>query len=49
MNFNDYVNQGLAFCEKKEYEPAIENFMAALKLKPDTLKIMELIWILKEE
>jgi tetratricopeptide (TPR) repeat protein len=36
MNFNDYVGQGFAFFQKKEYKPAIEQFEAALQLiKPD--------------
>jgi tetratricopeptide (TPR) repeat protein len=43
MDFNDYVNQGIAFFQKNEYGPAIENLKAAANLMPDNPEIRELI------
>jgi tetratricopeptide (TPR) repeat protein len=48
MDFNDYVGQGFAFFQKKEYGLAIEKFEAALKLKPDNQEIRQLIEGAKE-
>jgi len=47
--FNDYVSRGIAFYEKDEYKPAIENFQAALSLNPNEKVLEEFTWILTEE
>jgi len=43
MDFNDYVNKGIACIQKKEYGPALENLKAALNLKPDNQEIQNII------
>ena len=42
MNFDDYVRQGFAFMEKKEYEQALKSYKEAQKLK-DSPDIQEVI------
>ena len=49
MDFNDHVKQGFAFFQKNEYGLAIENFKAALNLKPDNPEIRELIRMSEEK
>jgi len=48
MDFNDYVNQGFAFLQKKEFGPALENLRAAQKLKPDNQDIQNMITMSEE-
>jgi tetratricopeptide (TPR) repeat protein len=43
MNFDDYVSQGKAFFKKGELEKALENYKAALELKPDNQHLREII------
>jgi tetratricopeptide (TPR) repeat protein len=43
MDFNDYVSRGIAFFQKNEIEPALENLKAALELKPDNSEIREFV------
>jgi tetratricopeptide (TPR) repeat protein len=47
MDFNGYVNQGIAFFQKNEYEPAIRNFRAALELNPDNQEIRGFIGMIE--
>jgi len=48
MDFKDYVNQGFAFLQKKEFGPALENLRAAQKLKPDNQDIQNMIRMSEE-
>ena len=49
MNFQDYFSQGVAFFQKNEYGPALENFKAAQKLNPDNKDIQQLIRMVEEK
>jgi len=47
MNFNDYFTRGVAFYKDRNYEPAIKNFEAALKLDPSNTQLRNMIAELK--
>jgi len=47
MNFDEYIKQGFAFIEKKEYGQALEKLEAALKIQPDNADIRQMIEMTK--
>jgi len=47
MDFNDYVNQGVAFFQQGKIAPALENFEAALKLQPGNAEIRQMVEMMK--
>jgi len=46
MNFNDYVNQGVALFQEGKIGPALENFEAALKIQ-DNADIRQMVEMMK--
>jgi len=48
MDFEEYLNQAVAFYENDELDEALVNFEAALELQPDNAKIRGAISELKE-
>ena len=43
MNFNEYFERACSYYEDRDYGPALKNFEAALKLKPDNKKLQHII------
>lgn len=47
MNFQDYINKGMAFFNEGKYDQVIENLELALKLQPDNADLQQLIEMAK--
>jgi tetratricopeptide (TPR) repeat protein len=43
MNAQEYFERGWAFYQERDYEPAIKNFEAALKLNPNNVQLRDMI------